>query len=175
MNGEQISNQNIEPQEDHHGLNYIVWILIVVILAAGAWYFFLRDRELTVEEERGLIKEGQITPSIENLSRTFNTGDLPLSDDALITSIRVDGEDTSESALINLSYLTSNSPLEIKDIYLNWASGNSFNAEETEGENEKTTISISENDNLLFNISIFPSNDRTKVILKFVENQQSSL
>jgi hypothetical protein len=175
MNGEQIDNKNIQPEE-HQELNYIVLILIVVILAAAGWYFFLRDgggepgKKLTVEEERELIKKGQITLSTENISRVFSTGDLPLSEDAQIISTLFDDEDTTGTALAALSYLTDSSVSEVKNIYLDWALDNSFDTKETKGEKEETMINISENDNPLFDITLVLSRGRTKVILNFIQN-----
>lgn len=48
MNGEQVENKNIQP-EDYPKMNYVALVIIIAILAVVGWYFFLRGETVEVE------------------------------------------------------------------------------------------------------------------------------
>ena len=144
MNGEQISNQNTESQKDHHELNYIVWILIIVILAGGAWYFFLRD--FNVDKEK-VIVESKAAVTAEVLIDALNE-DYPLPKETHISSVGYDEDEEGNVTIASFGYYSDVSKEETMQLWTEYASLNawiSLSSEEdrlsfTKSEGEPITI-----------------------------------
>jgi hypothetical protein len=120
MNGEQISNQNIEPQKDHHELNYIVWILIVVILATGAWYFFFRVSDA---EKQEIIAESKTAVSAEELLDALNE-DYPVPKETSISSVGYDRDEEGNVSIGSFGYYAEGSKEETMQLWTEHASLN---------------------------------------------------